>query len=116
MSTLLWMCALTLALVCCLGAQPQNDMKIYSPDDLPQDCLSSALNCTVKGLELIEYECDLTGEKENDLNVFDKFYTGLDDAEKKTSPSPSSCKVCEMYPTKNVEEFLESIKSLVERW
>lgn len=46
--------------------------------------MSSALNCTIKGLAVLQNDCELTDEKDKNLD-YDKLNSGLDKAEKNVS-------------------------------
>ncbi|XP_077103313.1 uncharacterized protein il2 [Siphateles boraxobius] len=146
MSALHWICALTLAMVCCLSAQPvkrqanektlpkleifdllqmftkfttencPDDTKIYSPTDIDQDCLSSALNCTIKELMVLKNECRINQDNGNGFVLYSQLFSGLKNVEQNTSPSSSSCNSCETSPEKDVQQFLKDIQILVERW
>ncbi|KAG1934562.1 hypothetical protein F2P79_019792 [Pimephales promelas] len=140
MSALHWICALTLTLVYCLSAQPvkrsttkekeiptflnnfrevaknkcPKDTRIYSPTDIRGDCLSSALNCTQLELNVLKEECNLTKDL-NDLNDWLNLNTGLDYAMSVIPESPSSCS-CESYNETDVQQFLDALQTLVQRW
>nr|QCE20958.1 interleukin-2 [Ctenopharyngodon idella] len=134
MSALNWICALTLALVCSLSAQPvkrsiiaqdmfktafkgfkdgisakcPKDTRLYSPD-IQEDCLSSALKCTIAELKVLEVECNVT---END--DFMMIYEGLNKEKWNTSSSsPRNC-TCELYNQTHVKEFVENMERLVQ--
>ncbi|ROL41097.1 hypothetical protein DPX16_2597 [Anabarilius grahami] len=133
MSALHWICALTLALVCSLSAQPVKrsiagreqlkgvladfkvnkakcpDTRLYSPTNIHQDCLSSALNCTIEELTVLGAECEV-----NQDSRFKLIKNGLIRQWNITSNSTRDCR-CELYEQTDVEQFLNNIKSLVQR-
>ncbi|XP_067239505.1 interleukin-15-like [Chanodichthys erythropterus] len=134
MPSLHWICALTLVLVCSLSAQPVKrsiagrqllkgalknfkisktkcpETRLYSPTDIHEDCLSSALNCTIDELQVLEVECDVTQDQQ-----FTIIKNGLIRQKWNiTSNSTRDCR-CELYKETDVEQFVNNMKSLVER-
>ncbi|KAK9963746.1 hypothetical protein ABG768_006912 [Culter alburnus] len=136
MPALHWICALTLVLVCSLSAQPvkrstagqkllekaitnfttviqnkcPNDTRLYSPTDIHKDCLSSALNCTIDELKVLGVECEVTQDKN-----FTIIKNGLMRQKWNiTSNTTRDCR-CELYKQTDVEQFVNNMKSLVER-
>ncbi|XP_073676289.1 interleukin-15-like [Garra rufa] len=145
MFALHWICALTLALVICLSAQPvkrnagnyilddlkelnetlqkiqcPDSIRLYSPSDIREDCMSSAVNCIISELSVLKDEC---GIKDNDNNededaaAFDNLIYDLNQTllKKWNIPAISSqdCS-CEMYDEKDVIQFVDDIEKQVQ--
>ncbi|KAK7137547.1 hypothetical protein R3I94_013258 [Phoxinus phoxinus] len=144
MSALHWICALTLALVCCLSAQPVkrhadekslerslvkkeifprlDNFTKFTKNNCPDDTKMYTptdihKGCLSSALNCVKMEL-LVLKEECNLNedIFDNLYTELDYAETETSPSSSSCQACELYPEQDAQQFLKAIRDLVERW
>uniref|UniRef100_A0A671RPJ2 Interleukin n=1 Tax=Sinocyclocheilus anshuiensis TaxID=1608454 RepID=A0A671RPJ2_9TELE len=137
MFALHWICALTLALVSCLSAQPvkrdtelldhisylnttilnatcPDDIRLYSPVDIRPDCMSSAWNCTINELFVLKYECSITKEDSTLEEAIVNVIIGL--RKKRIIPPSSSpdCR-CEKYKQTDVKQFLDNMKAQVER-
>ncbi|XP_057205469.1 interleukin-21-like isoform X2 [Triplophysa rosa] len=137
MSSLPWICAVTLALLCCLTAQPlkpnsllieiknfsdtvENDTcwkdivnpTFYAPVDVKKDCVHSALDCYIKEFHVLVEECQSESEQ-NIEDAADDLMTQLEDLKK----SDTSCTdfACEVFPQKPFKEFLNNMKTLLQQ-
>uniref|UniRef100_A0A673JE97 Interleukin n=1 Tax=Sinocyclocheilus rhinocerous TaxID=307959 RepID=A0A673JE97_9TELE len=137
MFALRWICALTLALVSCLSAQPvkrdtelldhisylnttilnatcPDDIRLYSPVDIRPDCMSSAWNCTINELFVLKYECSITKEDSTLEEAIVNVIIGLRKKRKIPTSSSQACR-CEKNKQTDVKQFLDNMKAQVER-
>uniref|UniRef100_A0A8C2EW23 Interleukin n=2 Tax=Cyprinus carpio TaxID=7962 RepID=A0A8C2EW23_CYPCA len=116
-------CALTLALVICLNAQPVK----RDADELLEhisflktfigtakcDCMSSARDCTIKMLYDLKSKCNITKNSTTDEAINNVI---LELGTEETNPTSSSpdCK-CEMYNKTGVDQFLKNMEVQAEQ-
>uniref|UniRef100_A0A8C1ZGY0 Interleukin n=2 Tax=Cyprinus carpio TaxID=7962 RepID=A0A8C1ZGY0_CYPCA len=130
-------CALTLALVICLNAQPvkrdadellehisflktfigtakcPDHIHLHSPFNIKKDCMSSARDCTIKMLYDLKSKCNITKNSTTDEAINNVI---LELGTEETNPTSSSpdCK-CEMYNKTGVDQFLKNMEVQAEQ-
>ncbi|KAK2890784.1 hypothetical protein Q8A67_013427 [Cirrhinus molitorella] len=137
MFALQWICALALALVTCLSAQPvkrednnyiliqigylegiitkcSNDIRLYSPSDIKPECMSSAMSCTISELAVLGQDCNIT-KHEDMVNLVFSLNGKLQKKWNKSAQISSSDCICEMYEQTDVKKFVHNIKSQVQQ-
>ncbi|KAL1261601.1 hypothetical protein QQF64_006866 [Cirrhinus molitorella] len=138
MFALQWICALALALVTCLSAQPvkrgenafildhigylegiitkcSNNIRLYSPSDIKPECMSSAMTCTISELAVLGHDCNITKEEEMVDLVHLLNYTLREGKWKNSAQISSSDCTCEMYNQTDVKTFVANIRNQVQQ-
>ncbi|XP_069600098.1 interleukin-15 isoform X5 [Ranitomeya imitator] len=94
----------------------QMDLKLYTAkvDDYTGTCTKSIFECFYKEFEVLLEEISLLEEKvaknfSNTLQHMRSYY------QYESSKMPNTCKKCEEYEEKSIEEFIKSFESIAQK-
>uniref|UniRef100_A0A4W3K7Q0 Interleukin n=1 Tax=Callorhinchus milii TaxID=7868 RepID=A0A4W3K7Q0_CALMI len=88
------------------------DLTLYSPENVPENCFDAALLCFMKEMKTLEFEMKLVQSKNHQkLSICNQMLTTY----KRLLHELNDCKPCEEFQEKNVTSFLSGFISLLQQ-